>query len=660
LKPFDIRSSLSGKFPVFDIQDLVLQVPEAKFRTGKREILIEDIRAQLRNGMLNVVNKTLWLPDVELSTSLLDNLRVSMEVGENELVMTLKGKDTRLIESAMALNLIPAGWRFSGIDSIQAGATLKNKRDLIVTSKFSLNGLGFENKEGNAMGEAITLHAEVNGRANLRGSRVAASISLEAIGGEILYDRFYIDLSKNAIFSAWQGEYDISKKSLQISKLKLKLKDILSLDIQGEVLREAEENRVLLLVNIPVTAFNPAFRHLILEPYRREKPFLSRLNLKGAISGNLELNGYGTDWALTGHFFWHDGELVTSDETLSLRGIELDLPLWYQTKVKSEKSQVTSAKQEPSLVAPHPSLQEVRVHGKLSIRSMTLPPLPSQSLAIPLNAGPNRLSILSPTLLRFPGGEVEVGPLVCKELYPPLPAIVTSLKLKKVDLNPLLSRIWPRPVEGLIQGELDPVTLEGSTLRTEGEMRANAFGGKILLSRLGGTGILTSAPLFHLDANWNDLHLAELTKETSFGKVEGILEGYIKNLEIAYGQPQRFDLFMETVKRKGVPQKISVRAIDNIARIGGGQSPFVGFAGMLTSFFKEFPYEKIGVRASLENDVFRINGTIKEGGKEYLVKRGGFSGVNVVNQNPDNPIRFKDMVKTIKRVTSSRSGPVVR
>jgi len=139
-----------------------------------------------------------------------------------------------------------------------------------------------------------------------------------------------------------------------------------------------------------------------------------------------------------------------------------------------------------------------------------------------------------------------------------------------------------------------------------------------------------------------------------------VLKGSIKDLEIAYGQPQRFDLLLETVKKKGVPQKISVKAVDNIALIGGGQSPFVGLAGSLASLFRNFSYEQIGVHAFLENDVFRINGTIREGGIEYLVKRSGISGVNVVNQNPDNRIRFKDMVKRIKRVTAGGGGPVIK
>jgi len=66
------------------------------------------------------------------------------------------------------------------------------------------------------------------------------------------------------------------------------------------------------------------------------------------------------------------------------------------------------------------------------------------------------------------------------------------------------------------------------------------------------------------------------------------------------------------------------------------------------------------VKAILENDTFRVNGTIREGDVEYLVKRGSFSGVNVVNQNPDNRISFKDMLKRIQRIGSSESAPLIR
>ena len=190
-------------------------------------------------------------------------------------------------------------------------------------------------------------------------------------------------------------------------------------------------------------------------------------------------------------------------------------------------------------------------------------------------------------------------------------------------------------------------------------MKVSAFGGDIVLSDFGASGLFSSTPLLKVSAQINDLHLDLLTRDTSFGRIEGILNGRILDLEIAHRQPQKFDLLLETVKKKGVSQRISIMAVDNIARIGGGQSPFMGFAGVITSFFKEFPYKKIGVHATLDNDIFRIRGTIKEDGKEFLVKRGGFSGVNIINQNPDNHIRFQDMVKRIKRITAGKGGPVI-
>ena len=206
---------------------------------------------------------------------------------------------------------------------------------------------------------------------------------------------------------------------------------------------------------------------------------------------------------------------------------------------------------------------------------------------------------------------------------------------------------------------MKPLQFKGKTLTSEGEIEANVFGGEIIFSKIGASGLFSSTPLLKLNAQVDDLHLDQLTRDTSFGRIEGILTGRVLDLEIADKQPQKFDLLLETVEKKDIDQRISIKAVDNIARIGGGQSPFMGLAGVITSFFKEFPYKKIGVHATLDNDIFRIHGTIKEDGKEYLVKRSGLSGVNVINQNPDNRIRFQDMVKRIKRIVAGNSGPVI-
>jgi hypothetical protein len=296
----------------------------------------------------------------------------------------------------------------------------------------------------------------------------------------------------------------------------------------------------------------------------------------------------------------------------------------------------------------------------LSVQSAIFPLLPEQAIDVSLDALPNQLIASLKDNLKIPGGEVQVGPLVCKDIHSSKRSVETNLTLENIQIEPLLSQVWAQPIRGTITGKLAPIRLEGGLVLTEGEITADVLNGEISLSDFGASRIFSPGPVLRMNARWSNLSLSRLTSGTAFGRIEGVLEGYVKGLEIAYGQPQAFDLLLETVKRKGVSQKISVKAVDNISQIGGGQSPFMGVAGAFAAVFKEFPYKKIGIKASLENDVFRINGTVKEGDKEYLIKRGGISGVNVVNQNPDNRVGFKDMVKRIKRVASEKSGPVVK
>jgi hypothetical protein len=71
---------------------------------------------------------------------------------------------------------------------------------------------------------------------------------------------------------------------------------------------------------------------------------------------------------------------------------------------------------------------------------------------------------------------------------------------------------------------------------------AKVFGGSIIFSDLGASGIFTPAPVFHFNAKWKDLLLSEMTTDMAFGKIEGVLEGDLQNVEVAYGQPQRFNL----------------------------------------------------------------------------------------------------------------------
>lgn len=639
--PFRVDLSLTGKHPVYRVRSLKALVPGMKFVSGNQVIQVKGTEIQILKGAFDADKWSLLLPSVRVDSSLLKHLMMSLELNHKRAVLALEGKKPNLLVCAQALDLIPIEWRFSAVDSFSLRIVLEEERKGSYAAKLAMHDLSFESWDANTMGENLAINAEMKGTLDLRADRFTTETRIQMERGELLYDRFYVDLSVNPFISALEGNYQFSGKTLQVSNLKAGLKDILMVNAAGSVVHKAQDQRVQFTLKAPATPLKPVFKHLILGPFEVEKPFLSTLNVGGAISLDLSLKGQGNNWVATGSCAWQEGELSSPDNALSLRGIDLSLPLWYRSG--------TGGSTQAALI------------GSLSINAMTLPLLPKQSLKMKLSAAPNSLTATLPSALIVPGGSAKFGSITATNIFRRKPIIETSLILSEVRVAPILSYFWPHRAQGTLHGELNPIVFRGGALTARGEVTAKVFDGKVILTDVHASRFFSASPLFGLDARWSDLNLEKLTTGTAFGKIEGVLEGHLKHLEIAYGQPQRFDLRMETFKKKGVDQMISVTALENIAQIGGGQSPFMGLAGGFAAFFKKFPYEKLGVHATLENDVFRVNGTIREGGVEYLVKRGGFSGVNIVNQNPDNRISFKDMVKRIKRVTAKGGrGPIIK
>jgi hypothetical protein len=642
LPPLDIdlkAEEISGNYSLIEIKDAAIQIPRAKIDTRTWDTLIADIRLNIPDGRIDTEKKSVILSKVRFETAELKNLLFDIRLQEHNLNFTLKGKETSLFHAAAAYHLIPMDWNIKVHDSIQINVTGPRTGPWQMEAKLSFDDLVFQNKDGTIMGEKISLSTGIQGVADLKRSRMTFAVDLDVPTGEALYDRYYLNLKKNPIATSCNGTCDFQKRVMQFSRLRFDLTGILPLEILGFFKQGPSKANADFTVILPKAPLKPIFHHFLQEPYKTEKPFLATLETEGTVSAEFRINRFQDAWQFRGRLGWLGGNFSLPEKGIALKGILVDMPFWYQTEVAK-----TPVK---TLV------------GKLEVESATLPLLPEQPLSILLHTGPNRISVESPTVIQVPGGDLCLGPVQVEKLFGPDLIIHTRLEFDEIKLQPLLSKIWMHPLKGALTGTLNPIRYENHDVTTRGELKAEVFEGKIILSGLGASGVFTSAPVFKLNVKWEDLLLSEMTGNTAFGTVEGILEGQLRDVEMAYGQPQRFNLLLETVKKKGISQKISVKAVENIAQIGGGQSPFMGAAGAIASFFKKFPYEKIGIRASLENDVFTVNGTIKEGGTEYLVKRGGFSGVNVVNQNPDNRVSFKDMVKRIKRI-GAKGGPVVK
>jgi hypothetical protein len=637
--------SASGKGLDFDVRNLNFQAPQAEFTLSGRRVQVPDISAQMKNGTIHAARSQLSFPAIELRTSLMKNLQLSVDAHEGQVLFALEGKETGIFSLTRALSLVPPAWQLGGLDSFLVKGTMKKDGHWSLESRCNLDQVAFQSPDVRYAGEKLSLGLHLTATQSMNDKGWTTSVEGSAVKGGLLYDRIYIDLQKNSLQFQFQGDYDVPDRTINLSGFKFALKDLLSLEADGQLSDPMLHGPCHFRVRLPRMPLKPAFQLLLKEPLEQEVPFLADLNTGGELTAEMDFQKEGEGWRLFGRCSWRDGEIL--GKRFALEGIELNLPFWGESRRVSL---------DPSLEARLPYSKDFPKEGSLLVHSVALPYLPKQSFAARASIAPNIISFTLQDPVKVPGGEIEFDPISIKGLYTLSPSFVTGATLRESNLTPLLLEVWPHPVQGTIQGRLNVVTFDGDRIRTKGNVNIRAFGGEILLSDLGASGVLGSTPTVLLDATWRDLNLAELTAGTPFDKVEGILQGQVKHLETVGSEPQRFELFLETVRTKGVPQKISVKALENIARIGGGGSPFIGLAGALTSLFKEFPYDKIAIRASLENDVFKIGGPLREGDKVYLVKRSGFSGVNVINQNPNQRISFKDMMNRIKRVTASAGG----
>jgi hypothetical protein len=640
--PAKAKIRVEGAINKLELKELDLRTPELHIGDPKGGLAFEEVRVRADEGTIEPMNGRLKIPRVQAAFKGIRPLNISLEHKQGISDFQITGKDTGLPAFLSGQNRPLSDWNIQGKDDLKLNASIKGNGSLSFSSRLKIEGLALENGELEAYGEGISTTVEVQGVMKEGGNDLSCTSVIKASSGELLLDQFYFNLGKTPATISMKGKTGKQKNEILLTEINAALTDLVSINLSGKLRAAQESPYVKISASLPTFELEPVFKHFIAEPFRIKKPILDKISAKGNTSGTVDLEVNGEDIEIQGFIRIKEGTVSSEEPAVSLDGVDLNLPIWFKK----------NGPQSPSIRNPKT--------GRLSIRSVKAPRLPEQAVSLDFQTTPNGMLIKGPTQILIPGGGFQIGDILLK--LHPLKGLLaeTSLTVEDLALHPLLSQLWPGSPKGAIKGSLNPIVYREGEVKSRGEFTAEVFDGTVSIRNVCLPRLPASSPVVGFDAQWEGLNLEKITRGTKFGLVTGTLVGRIKGFELAYGQPQKFDLLMETRPREGVAQRVSVEAIENISRIGGGGSPFVGMAGFFTSFFSEFPYEKIGVHATLENDMFRINGTVHDNETEYIIKRSGISGVNVVNQNPDNKISFKDMIKRVQRVFASRGGPVIR
>ena len=503
-----------------------------------------------------------------------------------------------------------------------------------IAATAALGQIGFSSPAGDVMGQNLA------GRVDLEAllipqPRMKADLILR--GGEALWGTVYVDLTKVPIdFHA--GGTQVGPEEYQDLALEGGLAGFGRLRIEGKARHAGGLWRHQGHLKFSDARLGPIFRTFLRDPLAAKQRNLAGLEMDGAAEVDLTFSGSGQAADLAGTLRLRSGDLRRRAEPPLLSGLDIDLPIAY------------------SLGAANPGLSrpsDAKKWGRLSLKKLRLAGQDLGPLEMPAVLVPNHLYLGGAIDASLFGAKLSLRRIQVDEPLSPSFRINMAAQLDGLDLarvageSPMLT--------GHLGGLLDPVAIGRERMTADGELTGDLFGGRLDVRHVTVERPFSAGREIGADLNVSLIDLERFSEALGVGRITGRLSGSIEGLRVAYGQPVAFHLKMESVPTKGVSQSVSLKAVNSISLVSTGSALSGLGASLMATFFKEFPYEKIGFESGLKNDVFTVRGIIHEDGVEYLVKRRLFGGINVINRNPDNRIGFSDMVERAKRVTGERS-----
>jgi len=395
-------------------------------------------------------------------------------------------------------------------------------------------------------------------------------------------------------------------------------------------------------VGLGVDDLAAAFDHCARRPLGESLPLLLRLDAGGAIDAVAE-GRYGdeADASLSGWVRLHRLRFTGEEQTMAVTDLDLDLPL--------------------DLVWGHPVADGARPvtgqarQGRVGFGELRLDTLVFPATDSGLVVRGDTVSLEAAQRLPLFGGAATFHHLTLADLLGGDRRLEAELALEGLQLGEVSRAFgWPN-FEGELHGRLPRVVLSPDRLAVDGVGEMSLFGGTVTVRDISGEDVLSRYPRLIFSAGFQGIDLAQVTRTFDFGEVTGILDGRIDDCRLFAGTPVGFSAEMHSVERKGVPQTITVKAINNIAILGTGGRVTVFDRG-IHALLDRYTYEQFGVQMRLEQDLFYLRGTESRSGRELFLKGRLPFRIDVVNAEPGKGVSFSTMLDRLAAIDFSRAA----
>ncbi len=487
-------------------------------------------------------------------------------------------------------------------------------------------GLSFKNLAAASPDGAVLLDSisgALNATAPIDLTQIRGGLSIEK--GETLYDTFYMDFAKHPLDVHIDSISPLTSKQISGS-LKVDWNKIGKFHTYGTIKNTFTKPEFSLEADLQVDELEAPFRLFASDPLSLDDVFAG-----GEMELNCKIQSSINGTLLTGTTVLKKTNF--DSDLLKVSGVESTLPF----SISLNENFIPQI--DENIPAPK--------QGHIRMKTLESGPVKINDFAFPITISSNDIGFGNIPAIMIEGGKIKLDDLSVQNPFSDNFVFHGRLNAQNINLLPISPASLP--VNGELEGNLE-FWLLMEHLSTSGSLSGDIYGGEMVISEIFAENIFEDSRQFGADFKLRNLDLAPLSKALDIGRITGRMDLDLNNLVIAYDQPAGFKLRAVTTPGSDSDRDISLKAVNTLSVIGTGSGLTGAGVGIFSQFFKEFGYAGLGLECTLDNDIFKIRGLIREDGIEYIIKRPPLFGINVVNSNPENLISFSDMLKRINRV----------
>ncbi len=539
--------------------------------------------------------------------------------------------DAKAVDGKLIQQLLPQDWfkLKAGKINIKLNASGRHALVQAITLTAGLNGLAGQTKDGQLAAEALMLETTLSAENIEAGSPLPQGEGsndlwqwqshVDVNGGALYLDPLYLEAgaAQNIVLDA-KGVWNASNKQVEIDSANYRHSNIGELSGSATVQYKAGASIEKAQLSLNSDNLQDLFAIYL-------KPFFEQTALQG-----VTLEGW-----------------LKADCSIDRQALTALTATFNNLDVKDDAGR--GAIQGGSGRFNWSNDEAFNRPSQIAWRQLQLSAVPIGPAELSFLTRADSIRLLKKTQLPFLGGVIAVNHFSWQAKKQQDPELSFDGDVSDISLEQLSLTLHWTPLSGTISGHIPRIEYSNKTLSLGGELIVKIFDGEIKVSNLASSGLFTDFSTFHSDLEIDNLDLDQLTGKFKFGGITGKLSGYVRQLYMENWHPVSFFAWLGTPKTDDSRHRISQKAVQNIANIGGGAADLLSKSFL--RFFETFGYDKLGLGCYLHDGVCQLMGIEATESGYAIITGGGLPRIDVIGYNPR--VDWNVLMDRLKRISTS-------